>query len=101
VSSYEHLTFDRYDQDQTYSFDDEQSANGQMTRLAFIDEPTWPMTDIRKLPHRQWRNLLKTHPRSKPRLTMERALNGAVFLALKDKEGRTRVAPKVGPHGTL
>ncbi len=99
VSSYGHLSFDRYDQDQTFSLDDEQSAAGQMTRLAFIDQPKWPMTEILKLPHSQWQQFLKTHPGGKPRLTMERAADGAVFLALKDKQGRTRIALKVGPHG--
>ena len=62
VSSFGHLSFDRYDQDQTFSLDDEQFATGQMTRLAFIDEPKWPMTEILKLPHSQWQQFLKTLP---------------------------------------
>ncbi len=99
MSRYGPLSFDRYDQDQTFRLDDDQSKPGQMTRLAFIDEPNWPMTDVRKLPRGQWPHFLRTHPRSKPRLTMETAPDGAVFLALKDKQGRTRIVLKVGPHG--
>lgn len=99
VSSYGHLSFDRYDQEQTFSLDDDQQKTRQMTRLAFIDEPKWPMPDVLKLPHSQWRHFLQTHPGRKPRLTMERAPDGAVFLALKDQQGRTRIMLKVGSHG--
>lgn len=98
-SSYGHLSFDRYDQDQTFSLDDIQDKTGQMTRLAFIDEPKWPITDVLKLTHSQWQQFLKTHPGDQPRLTMERAPGGAVSLALKDKQGRTRLVLKVGSDG--
>ncbi len=99
VSSYGHLSFDRYEQDQTFSLDDEQEKNGQMTRIAFIDRPKWPITHLFKKPRSQWKHFLKTHPGRQPRLTMERAPDGAVFLALKDKQGRTRLVLKVGSHG--
>lgn len=99
VSSYGHLSFDRYDQDQTFSLDDDQTRNGQMTRLAFIDQPKWPITDIFKLPQSEWKHFIETHPGKEPRLTMERAPDGAVFLALKDKQGRTRIVLSVGAHG--
>lgn len=99
VSSFGHLSFDRYDQDQTFSLDDDQDKTGQQTRIAFIDEPKWPITEVLKLPHSQWQHFLKTHPRGKPRLTMERAPDGAVLLALKDKQGRTRLVLKVDSHG--
>ena len=99
VSSYGHLSFDRYDQDQTFSLDDDQTSNGQTTRLAFIDQPKWPITDIFKRPQSEWKHFIQTHPGNEPRLTMERAPDGAVFLALKDKQGRTRIMLTVGPHG--
>ena len=99
VTSYGHLSFDRYDQDQTFSLDDDQTSNGQTTRLAFIDQPKWPLTDIFKRPQSEWKHFIQTHPGREPRLTMERAPDGAVFLALKDKQGRTRLVLKVGSHG--
>lgn len=99
VSSYGHLSFDKYDQDQTFSLDDDQAESGQTTRLAFIDEPKWPMTDVLKLPRSQWQEFLKTHLGGKPRLMMERAPDGAVFLALKDTQGRTRIVLEVDSRG--
>ena len=99
VSSYGHLSFDRYEQDQAFSLDAIQNRTGQVTRLAFIDRPKWRITDLLKLPVSQWRQFLKTHPRGEPRLTMERAHDGAVFLAVKDRQGHTRILIKVGSHG--
>ena len=99
VSSYGHLSFDRYEQDQAFSLDAIQNRTGQVTRLAFIDRPKWPITDLLKLPPNRWLQFLKTHPRSDPRLTMERAHDGAVFLAVKDEQGHTRILIKVGSHG--
>lgn len=98
-SSYGHLSFDRYEQDQAFSLDAIQNRTGTLTRLAFIDRPKWPITDLLRRPVSQWLHFLRTHPRSEPRLTMERARDGAVFLAVKDRQGRTRILIKVGSHG--
>jgi hypothetical protein len=100
VSSYGHLSFDRYDQDQAFSVGAVQDRTGESTRIAFIDPAHWPITDLLRLPRRKWREFLATHPRGAPRLMMERAVDGSVSLVIKDRRGRTRILIKVGRHGT-
>lgn len=99
VASYGHLSFDRYDQDQAISLGAIQGRTGESTRLAFIDRPKWPITGLLRLPRSRWRHFLATHPRSVPRLTMERAPDGSVSLAVKDRQGHTRILIRVGAHG--
>ncbi len=100
VYSYGHLSFDRYDQDETFSLDDDQNGNGQSTRMAFIDRPSWPIVDQLRLPRSQWPHFLATHPNGVPRLVLARAANGAVSLAMKDRQGHTRILLKVEANGT-
>lgn len=100
VSSYGHLSFDRYEQDQAFSLDAIQSRTGSTTGIAFIDRPKWPITDLLRLPRNDWRHFLATHPRSAPRLTMQRAVDGSVALAVRDRQGHTRILIKVGSHGS-
>ncbi len=100
VSSYGHLSFDRYEQDQAFSLDAIQSKTGNTTGIAFIDRPKWPITDLLKRPQKQWRQFLATHPRAAPRLTMQRAADGSVSLAVRDRQGHTRILIKVGSHGS-
>lgn len=100
VSSYGHLSFDRYDQDQELNLEYLQGGSGQSTRLAFLDQPNWPLTDVLKLPRSQWSHFATTHPHSTPRLMMSRAQDGSVSLGLKDEQGHTRILLEVSPDGT-
>lgn len=100
VSSYGHLSFDRYEQDQELNLEYLQDETGQSTRLAFLDQPDWPLTDILKSPRSQWPHFAATHPHSTPRLMMSRDEDGSVSLGLKDKQGHTRILIKVAADGT-
>lgn len=100
VSSYGHLSFDRYDQDQELNLEYLQDGSGQSTKLAFLDQPDWPVTDVLKLPRSQWTHFAATHPHSTPRLMMSRGEDGSVSLGLRDKEGHTRILIEVSSDGT-
>lgn len=100
VSSYGHLSFDRYDQDQELNLEYLQDGSGQSTRLAFLDQPAWPLTDVLKLPRSQWSHFAGTHPHGTPRLMMSRGQDGSVSLGLKDKQGHTRILIEVSSDGT-
>jgi hypothetical protein len=100
VSSYGHLSFDRYDQDQELNLEYLQDGAGQSTKLAFLDQPQWPLIDALKLPRSQWPHFLATHPHGTPRLMMLRAQDGSVSLGLKDRQGHTRILIKVASDGT-
>jgi hypothetical protein len=100
VSSYGHLSFDRYDQDQQLNLEYVQDGAARSTRLEFLDQPHWPLTDILRLPHDQWAHFLATHSHSTPRLMMTRSEDGSVSLGLKDKQGHTRILIKVAADGT-
>lgn len=100
VSSYGHLSFDGYDRDQELNLEYLQNGGGRSTKLEFLDQPEWPITDMLHLPQSQWPHFLATHPRSTPRLMMTRARDGSVALALKDKQGHTRILIRVAQDGT-
>lgn len=100
VSSYGHLSFDRYDQDQELNLEYLQDGSGQSTKLAFLDQPQWSLTDVLRLPRDAWPHFAATHPRGAPRLMMSRAEDGSVSLGLKDRQGRTRILIKVAADGT-
>lgn len=100
ISSYGHLSFDRYDQDQELNLEYLQDESGQSTKLAFLDQPDWPLTDVLRLPRGQWAHFAATHGRGTPRLMMSRAGDGSVSLGLKDEQGRTRILIKVAADGT-
>lgn len=100
VSSYGHLSFDRYDQDQELNLEYLQDGTGQSTKLAFLDQPSWPITDVLRLPRGQWAHFAATHARGTPRLMMSRAGDGSVSLGLKDEQGHTRILIQVAADGT-
>jgi len=100
VSSYGHLSFDRYDQDQELNLEYLQDGSGQSTKLAFLDQPEWPISDVLKEPRSQWGHFAATHPHSTPRLMMSRAPDGSVSLGLKDEQGHTRILIRVAADGT-
>jgi hypothetical protein len=100
VSSYGHLSFDRYNQDQELNLEYLQDGSGQSTKLAFLDQPEWPISDVLKQPRSQWGHFAATHPHSTPRLMMQRAGDGSVSLGLKDAQGHTRILIEVAADGT-
>lgn len=100
LSSYGHLSFDRYEQDQELNLEYLQDGSGQSTKLAFLDQPAWPIDDALRLPRDQWAHFAATHGHSAPRLMMSRAGDGSVSLDMKDQQGRTRILIKVAADGS-
>ena len=99
ASSYGHLSFDGYEQDQIFTLDANQKGSRRSVGIGFIDQPTWPVTELLRIPRSEWRHFLATHPRAEPRLSLQKAPDGSVSLALKDQHGRTRILIKVGSNG--
>ena len=111
ASSYGHLSFDRYEQDQVFSIDAEEDGSKRSSELRIIDQPDHPITQdlaevarIGKLPKDQqqgaWKKYQATTPHSEPRILLGRADDHSVALRLKDVEGHDRIVIRVAPDGT-
>jgi hypothetical protein len=112
-SSFSHLSFDQYDQDQTVVLGAALSPDG--TRSAGItlnDAPDQPITPelyeeaerIKAMPHsddrkKAWKSFLKNYPSLRERASLQRADDGSVGLALRDKDGRVRLSMRVQSNG--
>ncbi len=111
VTSYGHLSFDQYEQDQVFSIDAEQENGQRTSELRMIDEPDHPITQeletanrIAKLPKEQqeaaWKQFRATTSRAETRILLGRSDDKSVALRLKDVEGRDRLVIRVQPDGT-
>jgi hypothetical protein len=111
VTSYGHLSFDQYEQDQVFSIDAEQENGDRTSELRMIDEPDYPITQdlaaatrIEKLPKDQqpeaWKQLRAGKSRAQTRILLGRGDDKSVALRLKDVEGRDRIVIRVQPDGT-
>jgi hypothetical protein len=111
VSSYGHLSFDQYEQDQVFSIDAEQQNGQRTSELRMIDEPDHPLTQelaaaarIGKLPKDQqpeaWKQFRATMPHAETRILLGRADDKSVALRLKDVQGRDRLIIRVQSDGS-
>jgi hypothetical protein len=111
VTSYGHLSFDQFEQDQVFTIDAEQENGARSSELRIIDEPDHPITDdiaaadrIAKLPEEQQAAALQkyreTTTHSEKRMVLGRAADRSVGLRLKDVQGRDRIVIRVAPDGT-
>ncbi len=111
-SSFSHLSFDQYDQDQTVDLGTEFDTGAKSSGLVLNDMPDRPLTpallkeaaQIKQMPHGSargaaWANFQKSYPAGTERAALERNDDGSVALALKDKQGRNRLILHVGPDG--
>jgi hypothetical protein len=110
VTSYGHLSFDQYEQDQVFSIDAGEEAGKRTSELRVIDEPDHPIKQdidmaarIAVLPKAQqeaaWKKY-RTTPHAQTRITLGRADDRSVALRLKDVEGRDRLVIRVQPDGS-
>jgi hypothetical protein len=111
VSSFGHLSFDNYDQDQALVLQASQKDTAQKSSYVRInDQPTWDIEDLMKLDERvrnlpeveqkaAYRAFFKTHPRSKTRIYLGTDDDRASELTLTDPEGRPRIIAKVAADG--
>ena len=100
VSSYGHLSFDRYLQDQVFTIDADEEGNQKRSGLSVVDDPDWPITDLLAVPRSDWQNFLKTHAPPHQRIYLGRNPDESASLTLKDKDGHTRIVIKVNPDGS-
>lgn len=100
VSSYGHLSFDRYLQDQVFTIDASEEGSRKRSGLSIVDDPDWPITDFLSATPGEQQNFFKTHAPPQQRIYLGRTPDDSASLTLKDKEGRARIVIKVGPDGS-
>jgi hypothetical protein len=113
-SSFSHLSFDQYEQDQTVVMGTALNSDGSRTAgISLNDMPDQSITPddyaevqrIKGMPHgaqraAAWAAYQKKHPFGQERASLEREADGSVGLALKDKDGRVRLQLKVETDGS-
>jgi hypothetical protein len=100
VSSYGHLSFDRYLQDQVFTIDATENGNQKRSGLSIVDDPDWPITDFLNANHVEQQAFFKTHAPPQQRIYLGRTADDSASLTLKDKDGRARIVIKVNPDGS-
>ena len=111
VSSYGHLSFDQYEQDQVFSIDVDQEHGQRTSEVRMIDQPDHPITEelaaaarIAKLPKEEqktaWEKYRASTPHSETRIVLGRSDDRSVGLRLKDVQGRDRIVIRVQPDGS-
>jgi hypothetical protein len=112
-SSFSHLSFDQYEQDQTVVLETALSPDGGKTAgISLSDMPDYPITPdlyaeaerIKAMPHgtaraAAWATFQKKYPYGQERASLQRAADGSVGLELKDQQGRVRLQLNVGTDG--
>ena len=111
ASSYGHLSFDEYEQDQVFTIDAGQQGDRHRSGLSLVDNANYPIgeliavTDrIRNLPQDQQKaeiaKFVETHGRPHQRFYLGKTDDHAVALRLKDAEGRDRIVIQVAADGS-
>ncbi len=98
-SNYEHLSFDNYEQDQTFALDADQQGKDKVTAIRITDEPNWTWGPLVKLPKSQWEEYYKSHGMPHERAYLGSTAKKTVALRLYDPQGRPRLILKVGADG--
>ncbi|MFZ0303033.1 MAG: hypothetical protein WAL75_10120 [Terracidiphilus sp.] len=111
-SSFSHLSFDQYDQDQTIALDTGLSNGERTAGIALNDMPERPITPelieeserIKSMPHgparaAAWADFQKKYPAGTRRVSLGRTADGSVALTLNDEKGRKRLALSVDATG--
>jgi hypothetical protein len=110
ITSYGHLSFDQYEQDQVFTIDAGEEDGKRTSELRILDQPDHPITEdldeasrIAKLPKDQqqaaWEAYSAKTPHSEPRILLGRSKDRSAALRLKDIEGRDRIVIRVAPDG--
>lgn len=111
VSSYGHLSFDAYEQDQVFTIDASQEGDKKSSGIAIIDRPDYPIVEIFELMER-----LEDLPQEKKkaesdkffsrrespsrRLYLGRMQDSSVGIKLMDAQGRERILIQVDADGS-
>jgi hypothetical protein len=115
LSSYGHLSFDEYEQDQTLSIDTVQSGDYRRTSYQINDNATSTLSTpdiiaayaaVRSMPDGHEKEKARADLRAKyplklpARASLERQPDKSAALLLRDPEGRTRIQLRVAADGT-
>jgi len=111
ASSYGHLSFDNYEQDQVMAIEGNQEEEGKSSFIRIMDQPDYSLELLmqlieknRDLPKEQQqaalRNFLKSRPQPQSRLFLGLKADRSAALILNDPEGRDRIVLKVDTDGT-
>lgn len=110
-SSYGHLSFDEYEQDQVFTVDAGQEGDKHSTALTLVDRPDYPIGDLiaitdrtKDLPPDQQNaeiaKFMQGRPSPHQRLYLGRGNDKSVALKLKDADGHDRIVLQVAPDGS-
>lgn len=111
TSSYGHLSFDQYEQDQVFTIDAGHEGDKRRSGLAIVDRPDYPIGELIALTERikglpkvqqeaEYKVFEKTHPAPARRLTLGRSEDRSVGLRLQDPEGHDRLIIEVAADGS-
>lgn len=108
VSSYGHLSFDQYEQDQVITLNATESGDLRKAAVSVWDRPDWSMEELIRLvegtPEVERDSVLSAffagREGAHPRMYLGKSQNGSVSLRLNDPEGRERLIVEVAPDGT-
>ncbi len=100
MSSYGHLSFDRYLQDQVFTIDAAEDGTHKAAGLSIDDRPDWPITDMLSLPQSEWKKFITTHQQPHQRIHLGRNDDKSASLVLKDTDGHSRIVIQVAPDGS-
>jgi hypothetical protein len=108
ISSFGHLSFDNYEQDQVMVIEGNQDEEGKSSFVQIMDRPDYSLEPLlqlieknRDLPKEQQQaalgNFLKSQPKPQSRLFLGRKADRSAALILKDPEGRDESCSKSAP----
>lgn len=109
-TSFGHLSFDAYEQDQYFSIDANQRGDKSSESLRLVDRPSYPidelvaLTDsIKNLPPDQQKSAIAkfsaAHTPPHPRLSLGREDDKSVALRMRDPDGHDRIVVQVTSDG--
>jgi hypothetical protein len=110
IQNHAHLSLDQYEENQIFAIDAGQEGKDKFSQITMTDQGDFPVEEkrkandaIEKLPANEqdaaWDKFFATHRHDVKRLALGRNRDGSVGLALRDQNGRVRLALEVRPNG--
>lgn len=110
VSSYGHLSFDQYMQDQTLTLESNQEGNSFSKNFSIVDRPQYSISDVIPLIEKYQNDpsyenkaaidaFVAQHGAAASRLYIGEFPDKSVSVELKDEDGRSRLVLRIGIDG--
>lgn len=112
-SSFGHLSFDQYDQDQTLTLDTGLEDGKKYSQIELGDQPDYALTPqvfddigrVKAMPEgaakaAAWKAIAAKYPYGPMRILLRKSGDDSASLTLTDKAGHPRLRVKVAPDGT-